>query len=86
VSEREQEIATPTQTVMVFELSSGRPGESREVDERGAMCQISKMRARKVGYGDGHDTRELTETLARDWRRAAWFYSRFGIPGRRIRF
>ena len=43
------------------------------------MARVPRPRPRESGAGDSATTPGLAETLARDSRKAARFYSRFGI-------
>jgi hypothetical protein len=64
----------------LLEITSGLPDDSREADERAAARQLRDVRARvKAARAMVATTPGMAETLARDWRRAAWFYGRFGI-------
>jgi len=64
----------------LLEITSGLPDDSREADERAAARQLRDVRARvKAARALVATTSGMAETLARDWRKAAWFYARFGI-------
>jgi hypothetical protein len=55
-------------------------GRSREADERGAACQLRDLRARVKAERAMVATHPgMAETFRGDWRKAAWFYARFGI-------
>jgi hypothetical protein len=63
-----------------LEITSGLPDDSREADERVAARQLRDLRARvKAARALVATTPGMAETLARDWRKAAWFYARFEI-------
>jgi hypothetical protein len=64
----------------LLEITSGPPDDSREADERVAARQLRDLRARvKAARALVATTPGMAETLARDWRKAAWFYARYGI-------
>jgi hypothetical protein len=78
--EEANEIATPTRRFRLFEITSGLPDDSREVVERASERRLRELRARvKAARATVATTPGLAETLARDWRKAARFYARFGI-------
>ena len=78
--EEEEEIPTPTRRFTTFEITSGLPDDSREEDKRGADRHLRDLRGRvKVARGVASRTSGLTETLVNDRKKAARFYSRFGI-------
>jgi hypothetical protein len=75
-----EEIATPTRRFSLLEITSGLPDDSREADERAATRQLREARARvKSTRAVVATTPGLAETLARDWRKAAEFYTHRGI-------
>jgi len=79
-AEDAEEIATPTRTFSLVDITSGLPDDSREADERAAPRQLREQRARvKAARAMVAITPGLAETFARDWRKAAPFYARFGI-------
>ncbi len=81
-----EEIATPTRQFTFLEITSGLPDDSREADEREAARGLRELRARvKAARAVTATTPGLAETLARDWRKAAQFYARFGITERMFR-
>jgi len=56
------------------------PQTSRAADERAAARNLCELRARvKAARAVVGTTPGMAEELARDWRKAAWFYARFGI-------
>ena len=60
--------------------SYGLPEDSRGADERLAERRLGELRARvKAARAVVATTPGLPEPLARDWRKAASFYARFGI-------
>ncbi|MCI4343645.1 MAG: hypothetical protein L3J92_05985 [Thermoplasmata archaeon] len=64
----------------LLEITSGLPDDSREADERAAARTMRELRARvKAARALVATTPGMAETLARDWRKAAGFYARFGI-------
>jgi hypothetical protein len=66
----------------LLEITSGLPDDSREADERAAARDLRDVRARvKTARALVATTPGMAETLARDWRKAAWFYARFGNTG-----
>ena len=78
--EGEEEIPTLTRRFTVWEATSGLPDDSREADERREERRVSELRARvERARAVAESTPELAESLAYDWRKAAWFYARFGI-------
>jgi hypothetical protein len=61
-------------------VTTGFPDDSREEDERMAERRLRDLRSRvKMARAVVSTTPGLAEILARDWRRAARFYARFGI-------
>jgi hypothetical protein len=75
-----EEVATPTRQFSLLEITSGLPEDSREADERAAERRLRELRGRvKAARAAIATTPGLAETLARDWRKAARFYARFGI-------
>jgi hypothetical protein len=74
------EFPTASRRFSVFEITSGLPDDSREADERQAELQLRELRGRvRLARAVVATTPGLTETLARDWRKAARFYARFKI-------
>ncbi len=70
----------------MFEITSGLPDDSREEDERAQERRLRELRARvKAARAVVASTSGLAETLARDWRKAAWFYAGFAITERMFR-
>ncbi len=56
------------------------PDDSREADERAAARQLRDLRARvKLARAMVATHPGMAETLAGDWRKAAWFHAQFGI-------
>jgi hypothetical protein len=81
-----EEIATPTRRFSLFEITSGLPDDSREADERAAERRLRELRARvKAARAVVAIAPGLAETLARDSRRAARFYARFGVTEKAFR-
>ena len=79
-AEEPEEFPTPTRRFTVWETTSGLPDDCREEDDRAEARHFRDLRgrvkrARTVVAG----TPGLAETLAGDWRKAAGFYSRFGV-------
>jgi len=71
----------------LLEITSGLPDDSREADERAAARSLRDVRARvKAARALVAATPGMAETLARDWRKAAWLYARFGITEGQFRF
>ncbi len=80
LNEDAEEIAAPTRQFSLLEITSGLPDDSREADERAAARNLRELRARvKAARAVVATTPGLSETLARDWQKAARCYSRFGI-------
>ncbi len=80
VDEDAEEIATPTRRFSLLEITSGLPDDSLEGDEREAERRLRDLRGRvKAARAVIAGTPGLVELLTRDWRRAAWFYARFGV-------
>ena len=78
--EEEDEVATSTRRFSVMETTSGLPDDFREEDERAAERHLRDLRGRvKSARAVVAGTPGLTEALAKDWRKAARFYARFGI-------
>jgi len=76
----DERIATPSRQFSLLEITSGFPDDSREADERVAARNLRELRARvKAARALVTTAPGLAETLARDWRKAARFYARFGI-------
>jgi len=72
--------ATPARQFSLLEITSGLPDDSREADERAAERRVRELRGRVKGARAVIATTPgLSETLARDWRKAAQFYVRFRI-------
>ncbi len=79
-------IATPTRQFSLLEITSGRPDDSREADERAIARHLAELRGRvKAARAMVATTPGLAETLARDWQKAARFYGRFGITETQFR-
>jgi hypothetical protein len=75
-----EEILIPTRRFSVYDIASGLHDDSREADEQAAVRQLREVRARvKAARAAVATTPGLTETLMRDWRKAARFYARFGV-------
>ncbi|MGP8076427.1 MAG: hypothetical protein ACLP8Y_06835, partial [Thermoplasmata archaeon] len=82
----EEFIATPTRRFSLLEITSGLPDDSMEADERAAERRLRELRGRvKAARAAVATTPDLAETLARDWRKAARFYARFGITEAQFR-
>ena len=78
--EEPEEIPTPTRRFSVWETTSGLHDDSREEDEREAERRLRDLRGRvKAARAVVSGAPGLAETLARDWRKAARLYARFGI-------
>jgi hypothetical protein len=74
------EVGTPTRQFSLLEITSGLPDDSREADERAAERRLRDLRARvKAARAVVTSTSGLAQALARDWRKAARLYARFGI-------
>ena len=64
----------------MWETTSGLPDDSREEDERQEERWLRDLRGRvKAARALVSCTLGLAEKLARDWRKAARFYDRFGV-------
>ena len=84
--EEVDEVQTPTRRFTVMEITSDLPDDSREEDERAAERRLRDLRGRvKVARAVVSKTPGLAEILARDWRKAAGFYARFGITEKTFR-
>lgn len=60
--------------------ASGLPDDSREAAERDIEWRLRDLRGRvKVVRAVIAGSAGLRERLASDWRKASWFYMRFGI-------
>ena len=78
--DEESEIPTATRRFSLREITSGLPDDSREEEERREERQLRDLRGRvKAARAVVASTPGLTETLARDWKRAARFFVRYGI-------
>jgi hypothetical protein len=65
---------------------SGLPDDSREAEERAAAGTLRELGGRvKVARAVVAAKPKLAEALARDWRKAARFYARFGITSPQLR-
>ena len=81
-----EEIPTPTRRFTLAEVTSGLPDDSREEDERREERRVREQRGRvKRARAVVVNTPGLAETLARDWRKAARFYARFGVTEEMLR-
>ncbi|NNN17439.1 MAG: hypothetical protein HKL79_03655 [Thermoplasmata archaeon] len=81
-----EEIATLTRRFGLMEITSGLPDDSREADEREAERRLRELRGRvKAARALIASIPGLTETLARDWRKAAMFYARLGVTEAMVR-
>ncbi|MGA8664799.1 MAG: hypothetical protein WB809_07030 [Thermoplasmata archaeon] len=68
------------------DITSGLPDDSREADERAEARQLRDLRARvKAARAVVATHPGMAEVLASDWRKAAWFYARFGITEEEFR-
>ncbi len=66
--------------------TSGLPDDSREAAERDIEWRLRDLRGRvKVVRAVIAGTPGLSELLAGDWRRAAWFCARFGVAVELVR-
>ncbi len=80
------EIATPTRTFSLAEVTSGLPDDSREADERAEARRLREARRRvKFARTIVSTTPGLAEALELDWRKAAAFYARFGVTESSLR-
>ncbi len=79
-SHQDEEDGVDSRRFSLREITSGLPDDSREADERAAARQLRDVGARvNAARAMVATTPSMAETLARDWRKAAWFYARFGI-------
>jgi hypothetical protein len=86
-AEEPEEILTPTRRFTVLETTSGLPDDSREADERQAERRLRDLHARvKLARAVVSRTSGLAEILETDWKRAARFYTRFGITEETFRY
>lgn len=84
--EESDEIPTPTRRFTVMETTSGWPDDSREADEKEAERRLRDLRGRvKHARALVGCTLGLAEVLGKDPRRAAMFYSRFGVTETQFR-
>jgi hypothetical protein len=82
----EEFIATPTRRFRLLEVTSGLPDDSREEDEKQAGRRLRDLRARvKVARAVVSSTPGLAEILAADWKKAAFFYTRFRVSEAQLR-
>jgi len=85
-ADRDEEDGIDSRRFSLLEITSGLPDDSREADERAAARALREVRARvKAARALVSATPGLSETLSRDWKRAAQFYSRFGITESQFR-
>jgi hypothetical protein len=76
----DEEDGVDSRRFSLLEATSGLPDDSREADERAAARQLREVRVRvKAARALVATTQGMSVMLARDWRKAAWFYARFGI-------
>ena len=79
-NEDPDEIATPTRTFTLAEITSGLPDDSREADERAEARRLRELRARvNAASATLAASPGAAEVTQRDWQRAARFYTRFGL-------
>jgi hypothetical protein len=82
----DKEDGVDSRRFSLLEITSGLPDDSREADERAAARDLRDVRARvKAARALVATTPGMGETLASDWRKAAWFYARFGVTGGQFR-
>ncbi len=82
----DEEDGIDSRRFSLLEITSGLPDDSREADERAAARQLRDVGARvNAARAMVATTPSMAETLARDWRKAAWFYARFGITEAKCR-
>ena len=75
-----EEITTPTRRFSLLDITSGLPDDSREAEEREAERRLRDLRGRvKAARAVIARAPGLSDLLASDWGRAAWFYARFGV-------
>ncbi|HZY91996.1 MAG TPA: hypothetical protein VFG07_04375 [Thermoplasmata archaeon] len=61
-------------------MTSGLPDDSREADERQAERALHDLRGRvKATRAFVAQHPGMADALRADWRRASWFYARWGI-------
>jgi len=76
----DDEYAPVSRRFTLLDTTSGLPGDSREADDRAAALQLRDLRARvKAARAMVATHRGMAEKLRGDWRKAAWFYARFGV-------
>jgi len=71
----------------LLDITSGLPHDSRAADERAAARQLRDLRAHVTAARAmvaSHS--DMAETLARNRRKATWFYARFGITEATFRY
>jgi hypothetical protein len=80
VGDEEDEFVTPTRRFSLHEITSGLPDDSRDADERAEARRLRYLRGQvKSARRLASATPGLRGVLQADWRRAAWFYARFGV-------
>jgi hypothetical protein len=85
-SDPDEEDGVDSRRFSLLEITIGFPDDSREADERAASRQLREVCARvKAARALVEQNPGVVETLSRDWRKAAWFYARFGITETRYR-
>jgi len=83
----DEEDGVDSRRFSLVEITSGLPDDSREADERAGARLLRDLRARvKAARALVANSPCMAETLARDWRKATWFYARFGITEGQFRF
>src|SRR5580658_1428229 len=83
----DEEDGVDSRRFSLLDITSGFRDDSREADERAAARNLRDVRAHvKAARAIVATTQGMAETLARDWRKAAWFYARFGVTEGQVRY
>ena len=81
--EEPEEFSTPTRRFTALDITSGLPDDSREEEERQEERRLRDLRGRiKAAWAVVAQAPGLADILAKDWRKATKFYTRFGITER----
>jgi hypothetical protein len=81
-----EEVVAPCRRFTVHEITSGLADDSQVADEKQMERRLRDLRARvKLARAVVSRTPDLAEVLAADWKRAARFYTHFGVTETQFR-
>ncbi|HZY91980.1 MAG TPA: hypothetical protein VFG07_04295 [Thermoplasmata archaeon] len=86
-----EELAEPWEAILgsrfsLLDVTSGLSDDSREADERCAERQLRDLRGRvKAARACVAQHPGMVDSLRADWRKATWFYTRWGITEAQFR-